>query len=510
MIMPSRKISHQIWDKRKFPPKKIDEYLDRGSTPPPGLSKMDPEERTAVILRKADDFPLTALLDSLTSLDKECDSHIMENLSGHTDFFVFIKLNYYDLFAVANLAEVDRIFLDEQVTAHLDQSVETTKARASWNTFQHYGDKITWAVVDSGINDRHPLFYDSDPSSSSQAPTRSQKPKWSEGLREKDWFKQIGGPGKPAGLRAVQIEPGYTGSAVVMRFLLNDDEEYAPHGTHIAGIIAGRESRQQARLEGSTEPVEKGVCGLAPKAQLVDFRVLDKDSNGDASITIAALFIIRKINEEAGRPEIAGVNLSLGHPYNPWDFGCGGSLICEEVDRLVHSGVIVVVSAGNSGYAEFSTTQFSDSGQESPSPQRLFNFQSITDPGNAREAITVGSTHKLSPHRWGPSYFSSRGPTGDGRFKPDLLAPGEKIVSCHANFDDQDNVPLLFLSMSGTSQAAAMVSGGLALFLSIHPEFVGRPLEVKEKLLACCTDLKRGPHHQGFGLLDIFRLCQSV
>lgn len=55
-----------------------------------------------------------------------------------------------------------------------------------------------------------------------------------------------------------------------------------------------------------------------------------------------------------------------------------------------------------------------------------------------------------------------------------------------------------------------MVSGGLALFLSIHPEFVGRPLEVKEKLLAGCTDLKRDSYHQGFGLLDIFRLAQSV
>jgi serine protease AprX len=64
--------------------------------------------------------------------------------------------------------------------------------------------------------------------------------------------------------------------------------------------------------------------------------------------------------------------------------------------------------------------------------------------------------------------------------------------------------------MSGTSQAAAMVSGALALFLSIHPEFIGRPLEVKEKLLGTCTDLGRERYHQGYGLLDILRLMQSV
>ena len=55
-----------------------------------------------------------------------------------------------------------------------------------------------------------------------------------------------------------------------------------------------------------------------------------------------------------------------------------------------------------------------------------------------------------------------------------------------------------------------MVSGGLALFLSIHPEFIGCPQEVKERLLASCTDLKREPYHQGSGLLDIFRLAQAV
>ena len=54
---------------------------------------------------------------------------------------------------------------------------------------------------------------------------------------------------------------------------------------------------------------------------------------------------------------------------------------------------------------------------------------SITDPGNADGVITVGATHRFWPHTYGVSFFSSRGPTGDGRLKPDLVAPGEKIRS---------------------------------------------------------------------------------
>src|SRR4030095_2408973 len=56
----------------------------------------------------------------------------------------------------------------------------------------------------------------------------------------------------------------------------------------------------------------------------------------------------------------------------------------------------------------------------------------INDPGNAALAITVGATHRDMPHTYGVSYFSSKGPTGDGRLKPDLVAPGERIPSAAA------------------------------------------------------------------------------
>ena len=127
---------------------------------------------------------------------------------------------------------------------------------------------------------------------------------------------------------------------------------------------------------------------------------------------------------------------------------------------------------------------------------------SITDPGNAEKVITVGATHRDHPHSYGVSYFSSRGPTGDGRAKPDLVAPGEKITSA---------VPEGGLrSKDGTSQATPHVSGACALLMARHPELIGQPERVKQILMASCTDLGRERSFQGAGIVDILRAIQSV
>jgi subtilisin family serine protease len=106
------------------------------------------------------------------------------------------------------------------------------------------------------------------------------------------------------------------------------------------------------------------------------------------------------------------------------------------------------------------------------------------------------------PHTYGVSYFSSRGPTGDGRSKPDLVAPGEKIKSV---------VPGgLTQSMDGTSMAAPHVSGAAALLMARHTEFIGQPARVKKILCSTATDLGRERYFQGAGLLDILRAIQSV
>jgi serine protease AprX len=163
----------------------------------------------------------------------------------------------------------------------------------------------------------------------------------------------------------------------------------------------------------------------------------------------------------------------------------------------------VVVSAGNSGYG---TIKIED-GQEAP----VYLELSINDPGNTEAAITVGSVHKSRPHTYGISYFSSKGPTGDGRMKPDLVAPGEKIISCSKNWNEQDETKRYdYEEKSGTSMSAPHVSGAIAAFLSVHREFRGDPQAVKDIFLKSATDLKRGQSFQGAGLVDLLRAVTSV
>src|SRR5262249_7714770 len=154
-------------------------------------------------------------------------------------------------------------------------------------------------------------------------------------------------------------------------------------------------------------------------------------------------------------------------------FAAGQSPLCVEVDRLVRSGVVVVVAAGNAGYGTVTTM--------SGGAERASHTGTISDPGNAAQAITVGSTHRDMPHAYGVSYLSAKGPTADGRMKPDLVAPGERIVSCAiADGAAKKNGVAPFREDSGTSMAAPHVSGAIAAFLSVRTEFKGRPEEVKQ------------------------------
>jgi subtilisin family serine protease len=116
--------------------------------------------------------------------------------------------------------------------------------------------------------------------------------------------------------------------------------------------------------------------------------------------------------------------------------------------------------------------------------------------------ITVGATHRFQPHSYGVSYFSSRGPTGDGRLKPDLVAPGEKITS---------SVPDgKVTTMDGTSMAAPHVSAAAALLMARYREFVGQPERIKQVLCENATDLGRERYFQGNGMLDVLRALQAV
>jgi subtilisin family serine protease len=257
------------------------------------------------------------------------------------------------------------------------------------------------------------------------------------------------------------------------------------HGTHVAGILA-------ADLPSSPDVTEP-IIGVCSDLSLYDLRVFDQDGRGDEFAILCAIEFVGWMNRDRSNPVIHGVNLSLALRHDVDSFACGQTPICEACNHLVGSGTVVVAAAGNTGFATSANKQSFGSG---------YQAISITDPGNAHAVITVGSTHRRDPHAYGVSYFSGRGPTGDGRRKPDLLAPGEKITSTIRDGRTQ--------RMDGTSMAAPHVSGAAALLMARYPELIGRPLRIKEILMATATDLQRDRDFQGAGLLDVLRALQSV
>ncbi len=247
---------------------------------------------------------------------------------------------------------------------------------------------------------------------------------------------------------------------------------------------------------------------MAPQCKLVSLRVLDENGKGAVSNLIAAIDHVQEINGQGRRLLIHGVNMSLGYNFEPEWFACGQSPLCVEVDRLVKTGVVVVVAAGNTGYGTLKSTIGATSAGMA---------LTINDPGNSDLAITVGSTHRDMPHVYGVSYFSSKGPTGDGRLKPDLVAPGEKIISCATGSLKNEGAKGVkdiqcvdYVETSGTSMAAPHVSGVIAAFLSVRTEFIGKAERVKEIFVSTATDLRRDRYFQGSGLVDLMRAIQSV
>lgn len=259
------------------------------------------------------------------------------------------------------------------------------------------------------------------------------------------------------------------------------------HGTHVGGILA-------AGLPPSNE-AEHGLYGICPQLSLYDLRVFDGEGRGDEFAILAALEFVGWLNRDRAMPVVHGVNLSLALAHDVDSFACGQTPVCEACNHLVGNGTVVVAAAGNTGFESGASVGKRSMGTG-------YRAISITDPGNADAVITVGSTHRRDPHLYGVSYFSARGPTGDGRRKPDILAPGEKITSTIPEGGVQ--------RMDGTSMAAPHVAGAAAMLMARYPELIGRPLRIKEILMATATDLRREPNFQGAGLVDVLRALQSV
>ena len=363
---------------------------------------------------------------------------------------------------------VYRMFSNSKKKALIRESIHTVQARTAQLGYNAYGQGITWAVLDTGIDRHHPHFH--NPAFAA------------EGTIAADWDCTERG--------AVQPASG------------NDPNG---HGTHVAGVIAGG-----LKLAGGAEGAEEvEMLAMAPKASLVIYKVLADNGSGYDSWILKAIDHIWHQNQNGRRLVIQGVNLSLGGTFDPASFGCGDSPLCASLLRLVRQGVLVVLAAGNEGSGDIVVNGSSST--------RSFDL-SIGDPANLEEAIAVGSVHPTLPHRYGTSYFSSRGPTADGRLKPDLVGPGERILSCRSSSDPErsperdagKSLDALYIPLSGTSMAAPHISGVLAAFLSVRPEFIGYPERVKQILLEHCTDLRRDRYHQGAGLPNLSRMLLNT
>ena len=407
------------------------------------------------------------------------------------------------------------------------------KADAAARLFDISCDRVTWAILDGGIDRDHPAFFDwaqahrtdrprpnridwtydftevrdmLDPAAMSALAKRDDQTLTAVERRLRQRLETnlaemgTGNPADAAGRYAREtyhrLTDGLEIDWALLEPSLRDLDPPAPvtgHGTHVAGIL-GADWREETIGEDKTvaegSPVMQGVC---PDIRLFDMRVLKAGGTVNEFEVIAALQFIAYLNRRADTQLVQGANLSIETPHNVDNYACGSTPVCEQCNRLWASGVVLVAAAGNRGHQHY----------QMASGEQLGGYHaiSITDPGNADGVITVGSTHAQA-HRFGVSYFSSRGPTGDGRRKPDLVAPGEQIEGPVPGGGES--------CANGTSFAAPHVSGAAALLMSRFGELRSHPDRIRQILCRTATDLGREPYFQGAGMVDVLRALQSI
>ena len=235
------------------------------------------------------------------------------------------------------------------------------------------------------------------------------------------------------------------------------------HGTHIAGLIAGDGLS-------STGPLyTKTFKGIAPDSKIVNLRVLDANGASTDSVVIAA---INQAIALKSKYNIRVINLSMGRAvYESYNL----DPLCQAVEKAWQNGIVVVVAAGNNGRY-----------------QPTNGYGTVTSPANDPYVITVGAMKPMgTPTRVDDliASYSSKGPTViDAVAKPDLVAPGNLLVSLEApgstlyNQYPGNRVPYSYyvkggssassssyLTLSGTSMAAGVVSGVVADLLQKSP-----------------------------------------
>ena len=263
------------------------------------------------------------------------------------------------------------------------------------------------------------------------------------------------------------------------------------HGTHVAGIIAGN-GFDSGGLR----------TGIAPGARLIALKVLDSTGNGHISDVIDALDYVVSHKDELN---IRVINLSVATGvYESYET----DPLTVAADTAVKAGIVVVAAAGNNGRA-------SDGRQ---------HHGGVTAPGNTPSVLTVGaSSHMGTIDRADDTIatFSSRGPAAiDYGAKPDLVAPGvgiESLSNPHSIFYSTKQQYLLagtvattylpYLSLSGTSMAAPVVTGTVALMLQANPSLTPNAIKAILQYTAEAHD-GYDPLTQGAGFLNALGAVQ--
>jgi serine protease AprX len=267
---------------------------------------------------------------------------------------------------------------------------------------------------------------------------------------------------------------------------LTDIDTYG-HGTHMAGLIAGRDAAIPPGKE--DEEVDHYFVGAAPGARIVSIKVAASDGATDVSQVIAAIdWIVQHRNSDG--LNIRVLNLSFGTDGTQ-DYQLDPLAYAAEVAWL--HGIVVVVAAGNSGFG---------------TPQ-------LNNPAYDPYVIAVGGDDTRGTDDPKDDVIPSWQSRGNTLRHPDLVAPGKSIVSLRdpGSFVDEANPgarvgATRFIKGSGSSQAAAIVSGAVATILEQHPELT--PDQVKALLMQTAVPLPNAdPIAQGAGLINLHRAREA-
>ena len=321
-------------------------------------------------------------------------------------YTIALNISYDKLESISLLPDV--IFIEQDMVMHalLDSSVPSMNVDKVWDNYGLYGDGVTIAIIDTGIDASH------------------------VGLDD------LNDDGNTSDKKVIAFYDVVKSATVTNGSMKPYDDN--GHGSHCAGIASG-----------TGAPYYK-YRGVAPNSTLVGVKVLDSTGSGYESDVIKG---VEWVMDNSKKYNIRIISLSLGAPgYYPIN-NDGTSDLSRTLDMAVESNICVSVAAGNNG------KQWPLLGNNPGNPDR---WGSISIPGDSREAITVGAVTDAYQRIW----FSSIGPAGTLKVpynKPDVCAVGVDVYSVKANSGNR------YTEYSGTSMAAPHIAGIIALMLENNP-----------------------------------------